>query len=175
MRRDNVARWVMTGFVVLMLAACGKGIVYGDYQAVTNEGWSRMDTLSFTAVVTMPDENMDVYVDVRHGNDYPYRNLALAMTSIFSTPIDTLIRTDTLRLTLADDEGRWTGEGFANFYHNTSYVTTLRLDTPATCRFLLLPAMTDSLLKGISDIGVRLTISSVSRGLHQSVETRIAK
>lgn len=175
MRRGNVARQMMAIAAVAMLAGCGDGIVYSDYQAVADEGWGRTDTLSFTATVTVPDEDMDVYVDVRHGNDYPYRNLALAMTSILFTPGDTLTRTDTLRLMLADVEGRWTGEGFANLYHNASYVTTLRLDTPATCRFFLLPAMTDSLLKGISDIGVRMAISSASHALHQSAGIRTTR
>ena len=175
MCRDNVVRLVMTMLAAALLVACGKGIVYSDYQAVADEGWRRTDTLSFTAVTAISGEDLDVYVDVRHGNDYPYRNLTLAMTSILSTSKDTLICRDTLRLALADDKGRWTGEGFANLYHNSVYVATLRPDTVATCRFYLLPAMSDSLLKGISDIGVRLVTSSASRGSRPFVGTRIIK
>ena len=170
MHRDNMARRVMVIAAAALLVACGEGVVYSDYQAVADKGWSRKDTLAFTAAV--PAESLDVYVEVRHGNAYPYRNLTLAMTTVLFAPGDTVTRRDTLRLTLADAEGRWTGEGFANLYHNTSYVTTLCPDTSVTCRFLLLPALSDPLLKSISDIGVRLVTSSASRDPRQSAGTR---
>ena len=166
----------MAMLAAALLAACGEDIVYSDYQAVADEGWRRADTLSFTTAVTaVSGKALDFYVDVRHGNDYPYRNLTLAVTSMLTTSEDTLTRRDTLRLMLADDKGRWTGEGAINLYHKAAYVATLRADTSATYRFFLRPAMSDSLLKGISDIGVRLSISSASRDPHQSAGTRTTK
>ncbi len=173
MRKVDVIQRLLTAMTaVILLAACGENIVYSHYEAVEGRGWRKNDTLSFTTTVMVPDRDLDVYVDVRHGNNYPYRNLALSLTSMLSSPADSLVRTDTLRLMLADSEGRWTGEGFTNLYHNASYVTTLRLDTPATCRFVLLPAMQDSLLQGVSDIGVWLVISSSSHVPHQSAGIR---
>ena len=125
MHKVDVMRLVAATAAVILLMACGENVVYSHYEAVEGRGWRKNDTLSFTTTVTVPDKSLDVYVDVRHGNNYPYRNLALSLTSMLSSPADSLVRTDTLRLMLADSEGRWTGEGFANLYHNASYVTTV--------------------------------------------------
>ena len=175
MHKVDVMRLVAATAAVILLMACGENVVYSHYEAVEGRGWRKNDTLSFTTTVTVPDKSLDVYVDVRHGNNYTYRNLALSLTSMLSSPADSLVRTDTLRLMLADSEGRWTGEGFANLYHNASYVTTVRLDTPATCRFVLLPVMQDSLLQGVSDVGVRMVISSSSHAPHRSAGIRTAE
>ena len=174
MHKVDVMRLVAATAAVILLTACGENVVYSHYEAVEGRGWRKNDPLSFTSTVTVPDKSLEVYVDVRHGNNYPYRNLALSLASMLSSPADSLVRTDTLRLMLADSEGRWTGEGLANLYHNASYVATVRLDTPATCRFVLLPVMQDSLLQGVSDVGVRMVISSSSHAPHRSAGIRTA-
>ena len=154
-------RWETTGLVLAaawLWAACSSTEpVYYEYRAVDGLAWRQTDTLSFA--VSLPDTgqaDLGLWVEVRHRGDYPYRNLSIRMARTLTTPTDTVCQVDTLRLTLADAQGRWLGEGLANVFQRSFPAGRLHTMTPADLRFDLTPALPDSLLPGINDIGIRL-------------------
>lgn len=163
-----------------LLTACNISPAYYKYQSVRGLAWQLTDTLHFE--VSLPDTgraDLAVWLEIRHRGDYPYRNLSVRMARQTWTtlPPDTVCQTDTLRLTLTDTEGRWTGEGLANIFQCTFEAGKIHTTTPAVLHFDITPALPDSLLKGISDIGIRLEHISASDAPapHQSAETQKAE
>lgn len=171
--------WMAAALTAAWLAtACGGGPVYYEYRA-TGGGWRPADTLAFEA--GLPDTGsvcLTLWLEVRHRDDYPYRNLALRLKRTVQTAADTLVQADTLRLVLADSHGRRTGSGLANLFTVALPAATFCTSTPAHLRFAVTPALPDSLLQGISDIGLRLepaVSANGARGPRPSAETQTAE
>lgn len=161
-----------------MVAACTTMPVYYEYRSIDGMTWRKTDTLVYSA--SLPDTgqaDLSAWIEIRHRGNYPYRNLSVRIARTLATSTDTTLQTDTLRLILANNEGQWYGKGLANIFQLTAKAGGLHTVTPATIDFKVTPALSDSLLEGISDIGIRLEriTSSASHVPHPSAKKQKAK
>lgn len=145
--------------LILLLAAslfgaCDKRKVYHAYQSLPDEGWRRTDTLCFSAEVPDSQTYCKLSVEVRNRNDYPYQNLLLSIGC--TTPDSLSSPTDTLHLTLADEEGIWKGKGWGGLYQNSFPAGSVRIGKPGTYLFKIAYTFPDETLPGINDIGIKL-------------------
>ena len=152
-------RFFISFCLLLTVAACADLPLGQMSLHIPDEGWRKEDTLILAVV---PDSNvyvrskecMDswkVQVDVRHTNDYPYANLVLRLTAPQNDTV--------LCLPLADSGGQWTGHGVGYLYQSSYPAGMLQLgsDKADTLHFRIVSLMPDSVLRGMHDIGVRLT------------------
>ena len=134
---------------VLSLSSCRKGIVYSQFHPIPSEQWA-IDSIAhfdFTITDTTPSYTLLIYV--RHTERYPYQNIWLFVG-------DSLHR-DTINSYLANDRGQWLGDkqhGFIErpiLYQDHHHYT----DT-GTYHLAIQHAMRDTLLRGITDIGLEI-------------------
>lgn len=128
--------------------------VYHSYQSIPERGWGKSDTLVFK--VPMPDslKTLKLFAEVRNENQYPYRNLYLVVSQNLQDSI--AFQTDTLELTLADKEGKWTGTGWGNLFQSTLSIGTAVIRHSGNYTFKVSQGMKDDQLIGISDVGIKI-------------------
>lgn len=143
-------------FTFSLLAGCGNdATVYHRYHAVSSsQGWKQTDTLAFLIPDTLSGHQYELEIGLRHTEMYPYRDIWMALLH----PLDSLAP-DTFHLELASPEGEWLGKGNAgNTYQYSTYAGKLTL-LPADTLFQLVQIMKDSCLRGITDAGIRLSLT----------------
>lgn len=143
-------------FVFLLAAGCGKSPMY-DASKALKVGWHSDSVLTFE--VPVKDINSFYYVSmkVRHNADYPYQNLYLFRTISSATGLE---YQDTVDLTLADDRGKWLGEGIGElktmaFAYGRG---ELRFTNMGKYTFTIQQGMRDTLLPGITDVGLTIEL-----------------
>lgn len=138
----------------LLFGACNGQTVFHSFQSLPDRGWQCQDTVDF--YVNVPDSftTYRLQVEIRNNTNYPYQNLPLSLTTYNA---DTLqVSTDTLQLILANKQGKWTGKGWGGLYQTSIPAGSVSIEKAGTYRFLITYTLPDSLLKGISDVGIRL-------------------
>lgn len=147
----NISLLLLTAWLA---SACMEHTVYHSYQSLPTKGWGKGDTLIFR--VTIPDslQTLKLFAEVRNDNKYAYQNLYLVVASNLQD--STVFETDTLELTLADKEGRWTGKGWGSLFQSGRPLGTAVTRHPGNYTFKISQGMKDEQLSGISDVGIKV-------------------
>ena len=135
---------------VALLTACTSDIVYSRFMPIPSEKW-HVDSVAqfdYTIVDTTADYQLLVYV--RHTERYPYQNMWLFLSNGTMS--------DTIEFYLADDRGQWLG----NKHHGFIEMPVLIEDSyhyadTGVYHLSVQQAMRDTLLRGITDIGLEIS------------------
>ena len=149
-------------FAACVAVACSnENTVYHSYQSLPDEGWGKSDTLSFPLSVTdsIP-ATLRIFAEVRNKIDYPYHDLHLFISR--NMPDSTVWHTDTIVLSLADSNGKWTGKGWGSVYQAETFVKSVQPLHPSNYTIKVMSGMKDLKLQGINDIGIRIEKSKAS-------------
>lgn len=141
----------------LLFTACRSDIVYSRFQSVSHPGgmnpasdkWHMDSVVSFTYEIADASADYRMIVYVRHTERYPYQNMWLFVG-------DSLMR-DTIEFYLADDRGIWLGNKHNGFMEMPVLLEEAKHfpDTGTYC-LTIQHAMRDSLLRGVTDIGLEI-------------------
>lgn len=140
-------------YVVLVamafLTSCRSDIVYSRFFPIPSGEWC-MDSVAefdFPIEDTVTGYRMLVYV--RHTERYPYQNMWLFIGgSLYS---------DTIEFYLADDRGKWLGEKHNGFIEMPVLIEDdYHFHRAGDYRMEIRHGMRDSLLRGITDIGLEI-------------------
>ena len=138
----------------LLLTACGAPTMYSEFQSVSPIGWNADSVLTYSFHADNAMQPYDILLCVRHTETYPYQNMWLFCT--FGA--DDSLRTpmvDTIEFYLADDRGRWLGNGGAKFVEMpVLFAQNYHFPDTGQYIFTIRHGMRDEQLRGITDIGV---------------------
>lgn len=147
-----------------LIAACNENTVYHSYQSIPSEGWKKSDTLFFNVPVKDSLTLLQLSAEIRNESNYAYRNIYLMISQNLE---DSMVwKTDTLLLILADKEGKWNGTGWGSLFQSTLPIGSAVVRHPGNYTFKVIHGMQDEVLKGIHDIGVRITHHSPTAFSH---------
>ena len=120
-------------FSVLLLAGCGKRVLFSDSKNVDEQGWNMYEKCYFDVEVEDTLRVYDFFVDVRNSVDYNWSNLFLFIHTTFP---DGSVCQDTLECPLADVEGNWLGKRSGHYVSNRYYLSKgIRFQNKGTYRF----------------------------------------
>lgn len=140
--------------LIFFLTACNPGIVYTDSVRMQKETWNFNNITSFSPEITDTLSVHDIFITIRTGSDYPYRNLWL-FVSTTSPSGKTLI--DTLEYMLADNKGKRYGRGTGDIREtDLDFRKGVFFPEKGTYIFRIRHGMRTENLKGIYDIGLRI-------------------
>lgn len=140
--------------LIVFLSACSSNDIYNRYVEIAPKGWSVDNVAIYEFDIPDSTVQYNAYVNVRHGGDYLYKNLWLFLEQL--SPDSVLIR-DTLECYLADNEGKWLGDGSGSVLHlSMPYRMDARFDRTGTYQLNIRHGMSDPVLTGIQHIGIRL-------------------
>lgn len=140
-------------FVIFTAFACGQSSVFEDYHSIKNETWCRNDVAEFNAEIPVAGRYA-LSLCLRHTTDYELANLWCFLTTW--GPAELSFR-DTVNIKMAEPDGRWIGQG--------SGIKTLEqpinpkvIELPqGNITFRLEQGMRTECLKGVKDIGIKIT------------------
>lgn len=147
-------KYLITGVLVMILCACDPNRVFDRNAAVDPNGWIPRDGKEFRVEITDTISIYNLYISLRHTNDYPFSNIYFFVLSRF--PDGQLYR-DTVEYVLADPSGRWLGKGLGKIKDNRyPFRKGIHLPEKGTYVFRIEQAMRENYLKGVHDVGLRI-------------------
>ena len=146
--------------LLFVLTACQSNTLYHSYQPVSNTGWLKGDSLSFQLPDTLAPGKYEIQIGIRHLESYPYRDIWLGISQNWED--STLYRTDTLHLYLADEKGQWHGNGIGGMmqFIQKPPMLWIQPDSVSNRSIMIHHLMSDSILKSIHDIGLKIIACS---------------
>lgn len=138
----------------LLFIACDSKRIAEQWVDIPANGWMKDSVCVFTATLTDTTQFVDLQVGIRNANTYPYSNLWMFI-SIISPQNE--MHTDTFQVNLASPSGKWFGTGWGNLYTVMApYRSDLRFLEPGAYTFQIKQGMRQDVLKGISNVGLRI-------------------
>ena len=146
------------GLVLLFLAAGLAGCdnsLYNKMKEIPDAKWDMKHPVKFDVEITDTNKMYDFYVLIRHNTDYTYGSLYTFVTTTF--PGDSMTR-DTIEFILAEPDGKWIGDGSGYLRSNEVMISSkFVFPKPGLYSFEFQQAMRDTVLTGISELGIRIT------------------
>ena len=140
--------------LLLLLPSCKSNVVYTDSYMMPEKTWRLMDIPSFKIQIVDTISSNNVSFSIRTGSSYPFRNIYLFVTAI--SPDGKNI-TDTLQYNLANEKGKWYGNGFGDIHElNLPYKSNVFFPVKGTYKFKIQHGMRIEDLKGVYDFGLRI-------------------
>lgn len=147
----NTALFLFACFVIL---SCDSSKYYEEFVPIPDDTWNREKILSFDVNISDTSTAYNIYIYVRNLSRYEYSNLYLFVTA--HSPDGYMVR-DTIETILADESGKWLGQGAASIFTlKYPYRTHIRFPVRGIYTFDLEQAMRVQDLKFISDMGLRI-------------------
>lgn len=146
---------IKLGFLlVVVLTACNSREVFFEYSTVNTSGWSKDSVYSFDVTIDDVSVPYNIYVNTRHSSQYPYQNLWLF---IYKSEKSAIATKDTINFYLADQFGKWLGDGVGDLYSMpVLYQQNVKFPKKGNYRYQIGHGMRDSVLIGVSDIGIKI-------------------
>lgn len=143
-----------TLLLLVLIVACDPNRVFDDNKTLSEGGWDKNDKAKFNVNISDTVSAHNVFINVRNADGYPYSNLYLFIHSKFP---DGKIFTDTLECILADQNGKWLGDGLGDIYDNQIlFKRNVRFKNSGLYTFELEHAMRLDKLPLIMDVGIRI-------------------
>lgn len=138
----------------LFITCTTPNVIYHVYQSVNPKGWERQDTLHFSIPIEVESKYL-LELEIRHLTDYEYKELKLALCHNLMD--STKRATDSLCISMANDEGRWQGIGIGSIYQLKDTLPITHRIPPGNYQIGISHAMQKSSIPGIHDIGIKIT------------------
>ena len=134
---------------VVCLTACNNNIEYSQFCSIPSEQWAIDEVAQFDYAISDTTVDYRMLIYVRHTERYPYQNMWLF--------VDNADRVDTIEFYLADDRGQWLGDKNHGFYEMpVLFEENIHFADTGMYHMEIAHGMRDSLLRGVTDIGVEV-------------------
>jgi gliding motility-associated lipoprotein GldH len=151
---------VILGVWVLLIAACSSRTVYEQHYPINDTGWRYTDSLEFAPAIADTQQRYDVLLDIAHRPSYGFQNLYLYVRTVFP---DGTVREQPLGLDLAERSGRWLGRGSDPIRYRVAIQQNAYFNQLGVYRFVLRQHVRDSVLMGITGVGMAIERSDEHR------------
>jgi gliding motility-associated lipoprotein GldH len=139
---------------LLFLSSCDKGRIFEQNQSIPESGWISTNVLKFDVDIKDPATPANFYINVRNADGYPYNNLYLFVKTIFPNK---KVSIDTLECVLADEKGKWLGNGLGDLYDNQiPFKRNVRFPLAGKYTFEIQHGMRSDNIPLIMDVGLRI-------------------
>lgn len=150
-------------WAVLSLYGCDRNRVYEEYREIPDYRWNRADTVSFDTEIKDTNEAYNLVLNIRNGENYPYRNLYLFLNTGYPDGRQSL---DTLEFRFYEENGTPLGKCSGDICNNSFLLSeNIRFDQAGKYRFSFVHGMRrdDQILPYVMDIGLRIEKHQPSR------------
>lgn len=144
---------VFLGFLVLF--SCQEQPIYEKYLSVNAQGWHADSTAKFEVSIEDTTAAYVVVFNLRANDNYPYSNLYLFREIKSEGGLE---YQDTALVTLADQYGRWLGDGLGELktFSRPYRAQPLLFKRQGKYTFSFTHAMRHEVLQGVEDVGLTL-------------------
>ena len=145
--------------IVTILSSCvNKNVIFDESVVISNAAWNNQDFPYFDVNVEDTTSAYNFYLNIRHLENYRYSNFYMFLHTTFPDGNQTH---DTIELVLSYPDGRWIGKGSGSMRDNNILLNNnLHFPAKVNYRFDIEQAMRESVLEGITDVGIRFEINN---------------
>ncbi len=143
-------------FVIILaiIFSCQHNGNFEEYKKVDPSGWQQDSIAEFTFDIHDTKAIYNLTVNVRNTGDYPYSNIWMFVD--IAAPDNSMVR-DTVEFQMALANGKWVGKGAGGIFScRFPYRNNVFFPTEGTYRLKIKHGMRNDILKGISDVGIRI-------------------
>ena len=158
--KGPVAACCIIGLMFMCLSACDKTRVFEENKEIEKGVWDQNKKMVFSIPVDDTLSWHNIYINVRNSGNYPFSNLFLFInTQSPRGPIEA----DTVECRLADETGKWLGNGIGDLYDNQIlFKGKVRFPVKGIYKIQMAQAMRVNPLPAIVDIGIRLEKTNIA-------------
>ena len=143
--------------VAALLVACNSNVFYFEKNTINGSDWDINDKFVYDVDITDTLRLYNFHINIRNTNEYSKRNIFFFVKTTFPTGA---IAVDTVECLLADPAGRWTGKGYGRLYDNMFlFRENVIFPMKGGYEFEISHGMRDTVVKGVSEIGLRIDYS----------------
>lgn len=147
-------QFFFTAYLLVLFAACDSKRIYEQNTEIPGNTWDAAQKVKFEVNVTDTVSGNHVLINIRHAGFYPYSNLFMFINTTFPNGKTTR---DTVECLLADDKGRWLGEGLGDLWDaRILFKRNVRFSQSGNYIFEFEQAMRVEQLPGVMDVGLRI-------------------
>lgn len=142
--------------LAVITLSCDRNTIFSENYRIDDRQWSMYNPARYTCSIGDTVSTFNIDLSVRTSTDYPYRNIYLFIVTTF--PSGTTV-TDTLQAMITDEKGRWLGRGAGDLRELTiPYKSNVFFPEEGEYHFTVLHGMRDTLLKGVYDMGITISL-----------------
>jgi len=139
---------------ITIFISCNSENIYTATKMIPDISWNKYNKPVFQAEIIDTLQPCNIYITLRSTPDYPFRNIFLFVTT--TSPEGHIIK-DTVEYMIADESGRWLGNGLGDIHDlSLPYKLNVLFPVSGTYRFRIEQGMRKDDLDGIMDIGIRI-------------------
>ncbi len=140
--------------LLVTLVSCDRSVVFEENLRIKNATWDRNEKAFFEFEINDSSAIYDLYLNFRHGGDYPYQNIYLFIES--RSPSGQIAK-DTAQMILADNKGRWMGKGIGDIFdYQFRFKRGPLFPEKGRYYFEIEQAMREESLDNVTDIGIAI-------------------
>lgn len=138
--------------LLLLLSSCHRDVVIDAFQAVPEQGWHYSFKPDFAFTIADKGQPYDLKLNLRITSEYKYANIFVLMRQ---RDPDGKIQTERVELKLAENDGRWLGDGNGALYsYQASYKKGYFFPDTGKYQIEIEQNMRDNPLPSVSDVGI---------------------
>lgn len=151
MRKRFIKNIIFFIIVSYSFFSCGKNTIFNEFHPIQNKIWNKEDEYFFNFEIKDKSVPYNISLQLRNNDTYPYQNIWIFSDEQQSSGS---ITKDTTEHILADNFGKWKGNGITLF--QSKIVLKQNYHFPDTGKYTISVrhGMRDNQLKGIEDIGL---------------------
>jgi gliding motility-associated lipoprotein GldH len=139
---------------IALLPACAHKEVFFEYKSMTDAKWGRFEPAEFCVDAPPGDPTFCIEIPFRHNEYYGFDSLKLVVAVDLPDGYST---SDTIALPVSDKNGRWTGKGVSIYSQTAVFKPSYRFYQQGKYVFKIRHEMAQNPLKGVVDIGLKIT------------------
>ncbi|MFK7905631.1 MAG: gliding motility lipoprotein GldH [Chitinophagales bacterium] len=150
----NICKYIMVFALAIALVGCDENRVFDQNTELTDRSWDYENTLSYEVEIADTNLRYNVYVNLRHTNQYTNSNLWVLLYTTFPSGEKLERRVE---LPLASKEGKWYGNHSGSIVnHQIQIQENAIFPEKGTYRFEIEQNMRRNPLGEILDVGLRV-------------------
>jgi gliding motility-associated lipoprotein GldH len=139
---------------VLLLFSCSKTKVFDKSVKFDNYDWNMDKVVSFDVAIEDTSATYNVYIPVRHTDNYPYDALLINVT--YTSP-NSEGHTKNYKLKFRDADGKFIGDGSGDIWdENPLIMEKAKFNEKGTYKFEIVNDMKTTPTQGIMELGLRI-------------------
>ena len=151
---DKIKILITVIITVIICISCDRNKIYEDYQKIDNYVWNKENILNFEYEIIDSTCLYNVYINIRHSNNYPFSNLWLFLKQ---TKSGITLLNDTVEYTLLSEKGKWLGDGLGDIWdYQAAWLKNVRYSQSGKYKIQIEQATRHDNLPGIMDMGIRV-------------------
>jgi len=137
-----------------VFTSCDHNTVFDKNVSIPDYRWDMNNILKMETDIKDTVHPYNIYINIRHASGYQFSNIFLFLTT--RTPKGEVAR-DTVEIALADDRGKWLGDGLGDIWdYRALFKRNFRFPEAGAWHFELQQAMRISPLPQVMDAGIRI-------------------